>query len=497
MSAYDFPSELFLPFLKTDSTQPRYTALFRAFQQAILQGDLIAGAKLPASRPLSKTLGVSRNTIKTAYEMLQAEGYIETRHGAGSFVSSQLPEQQPSPPLTQQTPENTEKQLQLSDFAQRLNNVHQQQATSNDDGKGSLLLATGQPCMDSYPWGKWQRAVLHANRQLRHHNTYSPLGNHTLRTQIARYLQVVRGVQCTPDQVLICSGSQQAMYLALRVLVNPGEPVLVEDPGYSGIDGALTSVGAQKIAVMADEQGFRLTDGLNAAPNSRVALLTPSRNFPMGYTLSLERRLALINWAQQHNGWIIEDDYDSEFPFAGSPLTALQGLGGEDCVIYAGTFSRILHHSLRIGYLVLPPALVSIATQARRFMDGGLSVLPQLALAEFMASGDFASHVRRMRKLYQQRREILKTLIHKQLGDTLTPVSSDGSMHSVFLLPAGMSDRAVCRHANQAGLGIRPLSAYYSGDCPQDGLVIGFSGHTEAEMGRAIGLLLSVFKALN
>ena len=487
MKASDFPSELFVPFLNDAAPQPRYMALFRAFQQAILRGDLVTSAKLPASRTLAKNLGVSRNTVKTAYEMLLAEGYIETRHGSGSYVSSHLPEQKPASLNAAANHQPATAELKLSDLSIRLKQLHDLHPTSS-----THLLSIAQADMTHYPWKQWQQSVLAASRKLKHEPSHSAAGNHQLRTQIAQYLQVVRGVKCTANQVIICSGSQQAMYLTFQVLVNAGEPVLIENPGYKGIDGALLSVGAQKIPVTADHEGFRLQDGLIAAPNTRVALLTPSHNYPMGYTLSLERRLELIAWAKQTGSWLIEDDYDSEFRFDGSPLTALQGLGGESCVIYAGTFSRILHHSLRIGYLVLPDVLVEPFTQAKRYLDGGLSQLPQAALAEFMISGHFASHVRRMRKLYQQRRTILQQLVTQHLAHALNPLDSGGSMHSVFLLKEGYDDQLICNTAYQQGLGIRALSQYYDGEVKQQGLVIGFAGYDQQEMERGISLLTGI-----
>lgn len=487
-----FPSELFLPFLKAEQSLPQYMVLFRAFQQAILQGDLITGAKLPASRPLAIALNISRNTVKTAYEMLQAEGYIETRHGAGSYVAQHFSHQN-SPQKRKQTSANTATPTPiLSDLAQRLQALKSSQTPSH--GK---LFSLALPCLKSFPWQQWQRHVNNAGRKMRHASGDSGVGNAMLRAQVADYLQVSRGVKCDAAQVMICSGSQQALYLALQVLVNPNEPVMVESPGYRGIDGALQSVGARKITVPADQEGFCLEQGLAQAKQSRVALLTPSRNYPMGYTLSLERRLQLIQWASaasDTNRWIIEDDYDSEFRFDGPPLTSLHGLGGEQQVIYIGTFSRILHPSIRLGYMVMPAALVEPFTLAKQYIDGGLSQLPQLALGEFMASGEFSSHVRRMRKLYQQRRDCLSELMEQSFGTRLKRVNSDGGMHSVFLLPEGYSDTNICQQAAAQGLAIKSLSGFYSEiDQPvTQGLVIGFAGFTPEEMARGVETLKAI-----
>ncbi|WP_370299057.1 PLP-dependent aminotransferase family protein, partial [Pontibacterium sp.] len=278
--ASQFPSSLFLPFQESSSELAQYTRLFRAFQQAIINGDLTPGAKLPASRALCAELGISRNTVKTAYEMLHAEGYVETRHGAGSFVATNLPLD-----TVDQSEDQAQPQAQvppkLSAMAQTLVGVRK----PNQMKTGELLLPA-QPCVNSFPWSQWQRAVASAGRQMKYQQN-SVMGNSQLREQIANYLRVVRGVKCTTDQVMICSGSQQAMFLALKLLVDAGEAVIAEDPGYQGIDGAIAAVGATKIPAQVDKQGIQLEDGLQQAPNARVVMLTPSRNHPLGHTLSL------------------------------------------------------------------------------------------------------------------------------------------------------------------------------------------------------------------
>jgi GntR family transcriptional regulator/MocR family aminotransferase len=480
----EFPSELFLPLVRTGTGGPQYRNLFRAFQQAILGGDLAPGTKLPASRMLCQALGVSRNTVKTAYEMLQAEGYIETRHGAGSFVSGQLPEAELRSGQADRGRSRRDHPHKLSAMAVRLPLPGRLYDRSEPE-----LLAPARPCLDSFPWAQWQRAVSRAGRRMRYEAGASAMGSEALRGEIARYLQVVRGVRCESRQLMICSGSQQALFLALQLLLDAGDPILVEQPGYPGIDGAIAAIGALRIPVLADEEGFRLQDGLARAPRVRLALLTPSRNYPMGYTLSLQRRLELLSWATETGSWLIEDDYDSEFRFDGPPLTSLQGLGGEQCVLYAGTFSRILHPSIRLGYLVLPQALVEPFHNARRYLDGGLSLLPQLALAEFMVSGQFASHVRRMRKLYRQRRDFLNSRVEALFGDRLDRVQADGGMHSVFLLRESLSDVVLCQALQARGLGIRPLSRYYEGQAGLQGLVLGFAGYREAAIERGLDIL--------
>lgn len=468
-------SKLFIPFLERDESQrPRYRALFNYMQQQILSGELVADSRLPSSRELAELLNLSRNTIKQVYEMLQAEGYIDTRQGDGSYISAQL---SLSRKAKQKSSNPTLKSIKLSDKSKLLQQIRPLYHQSNQQ-----LLLPASPALDQFPWPEWQRSVSHAGKQMKFSGGRSFMGEPKLRQEIVNYLNTSRGIHCDMEQVMICSGSQQGMQLAFSMLINPGDKVLVEDPGFPGIDGAISTVGGVKVSVPIDRQGFRTDIALTDKQDARLAFITPSRNFPMGYTLSLERRLQLLQWARQHGSCIIEDDYDSEFRFDGPPLTALQGLDGEHSVIYSGTFSRILHPAIRLGYLVLPPALVPSFNQMRGFLDGGLSSLPQLALADFMSRGLFASHLRRMRKLYKARRQYLLQQIEKIFIHQLTWEPSDGGMHGVFLLPPGTDDTAIVEQANTVGLGLRPLSYYYDKQPALRGLVIGFSGYSETQI---------------
>ena len=480
----EFPSELFLPLLQEEKI-PRYIALFRALRQSIIEGKMIAGAKLPASRPLAQSLKLSRNTVKSAFELLLAEGYIETRPGSGSFVTHSAAV---AFPRANEAPSSRsfKAEKKLSKLAERLN-----WQDHHTIPYAKYLLEPAIPALAEFPWMQWQRAVNYAGRVMKHQLMSSGLGCAQLREQIASYLQIVRGVKCRSKNILIFSGSQQAIYLSLQMLVNPGEGVFVEDPCYFGIEGAVNAVGANKILIDSDEQGFNLS--ADKQHLAKLAVVTPSRNYPLGHTLSLQRRLALLQWAADQGGWIIEDDYDSEFRFDGPPLTSLQGLDAEQRVIYSGTFSRILHPSIRIGYLVLPDQLVRPFTLAKQLMQGDVSILPQLTLAQFMAAGHFSSHVRRMRKLYLSRRILLQKLVEQYLCAYLKLVPSDGGMHCVYLLAAGFSDEVICRRARELGVGVKALSHYYSSENKRQGLVIGFAGFNQQQQQRAIVALASVF----
>ena len=475
-------TERFTPFLELDKTQsPRYRVLFNYIQQQILSGNLAAESRLPSSRELAELLNLSRNTIKQVYEMLQAEGYIETRQGDGSYISAQL---SLSRKAKQKNLNPDLKPIRVSDKSKLLQHIRPLYHQSSQH-----LLLPATPALDQFPWPEWQRSVGHAGKQMKFSSGRSLMGEPRLRQEIVNYLNNSRGVHCHMEQVMICSGSQQGMQLAFSMLINPGDKVLVEDPGFPGIDGAISTAGGVKVSVPIDRQGFRTDIALSNQQKARLAFITPSRNFPMGYTLSLERRLQLLQWARQRGCCIIEDDYDSEFRFDGPPLTALQGLDGEHSVIYSGTFSRILHPAIRLGYLVLPPALAPSFMQMRGFLDGGLSSLPQLALADFMSRGLLASHLRRMRKLYKARRQYLLQRIEQKFSDQLIWEPSDGGMHGVFLLPPGMDDKAIVEQANTVGLGLRPLSYYYDEQPALSGLVIGFSGYSEEQIDTGLNRL--------
>ncbi|MBU2966786.1 PLP-dependent aminotransferase family protein [Amphritea sp. 2_MG-2023] len=475
-------SERFTPFLQQEKLQrPRYRALFNYLQQRILGGELPSNSRLPSTRELAELLKLSRNTVKQVYEMLHSEGYIETRQGDGSYVALQLSLSQTQQARSQQPQIQP---IQLSAMSAQLKEIR---PLFHQDKQRLLLPAI--PALDQFPWPAWQRSVGHAGRQMRFSRDRNFMGEPQLRNEIARYLNATRGIRCTTEQVMICSGSQQGMQLAFSMLLNPGDKVWVEDPGFPGIDGAISNAGGIKVSVPIDRHGFRADLALANPQAARLAFITPSRNFPLGYTLSIERRLQLLQWARTQGCCIIEDDYDSEFRFDGPPLTALQGLEGEHSVIYSGTFSRILHPAIRLAYLVLPPALVAPFNQMRGFLDGGLSSLPQLALADFMSRGLFAGHLRRMRKLYKARRAYLRQQVEQRFAGQLTLEPSDGGMHCVFLLPPDSDDNAIVTAAMQQGLGIRPLSYYYDQQSPLAGLVIGFAGYTEEQIDEGLARL--------
>ncbi|SEG28756.1 MocR-like pyridoxine biosynthesis transcription factor PdxR [Marinobacterium lutimaris] len=459
---------LFLELNKQDPSLPAYRRLFLALRQLILNHRIDGGTRLPATRSLASALKISRNTVKSAYELLQAEGYIYTRTGAGCFVA-ELPKavQGGEPSVGMPQPERT------------------QQGGWVSPGPG--LLQPGIPALDHFPYRRWQRAM---QKSVSSAGLLAgdPQGDLRLRQEIVRWLGAQRGMPVDANQVLITSGSQQGIYLAANQLVRAGDRVLLERPGFPGSERVFKAVGAQ-----IDYFHQQDLDGVDRLGKARLMLLTPSRNFPLGHTLSADRRLALLNWAQQNDLWLLEDDYDSEFA-AGPALSAMYSLDAHERVIYAGTFSRTLFPGLRLGYLVLPLALVQGFLQTRRVIDGGLSLPAQIALAEFMACGDYGRHLRRMKRLYQQRRQVLERLIAASALDGLALVDAGGGMNLCLQLPASLNDQALEKLLALEGVSVRALSGY---DPQQSrGLVVGFTAQDRDAMSHGVAILERVLGPL-
>jgi len=455
---------LFLDLGATDPDQPDYRRLFLALRQAILARRIEGGARLPSTRALATTLGIARNTVKNAYELLQAEGYLEGRRGSGCYVV-ELPPVEPS-----------DDRARARDISGA---VGPAAAKAADHGRGGLLQSA-VPALDHFPHRRWQRALQAAS-------TGSglpagdPQGDRQLREEIARWLGAQRGMRVDAAQVLITSGSQQGLYLIARQLPPGGDPVLLERPGFPGTERAMRLAGAE---VRHFHQ--RDLDQVERLPRARLMVLTPSRNFPLGHTLAADRRLALLNRAYEQDLWLVEDDYDSEFA-AGPALSALYSLDSRERVIYAGTFSRTLFPGLRIGYLVLPERLVPGFVETRGVIDGGLSTLPQRALAEFMACGDYSRHLRRMKRLYQQRRHLLEQLLAQGELRDLRIIDAGGGMHLCLQLPPGCDDRVVVRRLEAAGVTARGLSRY--DDTGGPGLVLGFAAQGADALARGVDIL--------
>ena len=473
------------PWISLDGTSrsPYYRQLYEGLRRAILSGMLGAGSRLPSTRTLAAELGVSRTTVVTAFEGLLAEGYLEGKVGSGTFVAGSLPDDLLSVgPKAGCGPAPVRAGRGLSERGTLLAAT----PTSVVRDRGApRAFRPGVPALDEFPHAAWRRISGKVWRRppggLLGYG--DPAGYRPLREAIAGYLGAARAVRCVAEQVIVVSGSQQALDLAARVLLDPGDAAWVEDPGYMGARGALAGAGARLVPVPVDGEGLGVAAGVVREPGARLACVTPSHQYPLGVTMSLGRRLELLGWANRSGAWVIEDDYDSEYRYTGRPLEALQGLdsSAEGRVIYIGTFSKVLFPALRLGYLVVPPDLTGAFTAARELTDRHPPTAEQAVLADFIVEGHFLRHLRRMRALYAERQATLVEEAGRELAGLLDVRPAGAGMHLVGRLPEGVDDRESSRRAAERGVEAPPVSLY--GGVPQGhgGLMLGYAAVGEAE----------------
>jgi GntR family transcriptional regulator/MocR family aminotransferase len=448
-----------LPLLLGGAAGSQSSRVHSGLRAAILGGRLAAGLRLPSSRALADQLGLRRNAVVTAYEQLLGDGLVEARTGAGTFVAARLPQgteetsaPPPALPVAGQGP-----------FA--LGRTHPDRALLNQLGR-ILRRQLAEPDPAHFGYG-------------------DPRGSAALRAAIAAHLAASRGIACDPGRIMVTSGTQQGLRLCIEALLRPGDAVWMEDPGYPTARRVLEASGARLMPVPVDAAGLDATEGYRRAPDARLAYVTPSHQFPTGVTMSMPRRIALLDWARQAGAWVVEDDYDSEFRYAGPPLTALAGIDGPGRVIYLGTFSKTLFPGLRVGYAVLPPALLEQVTLARSVADRFPSGILGDALAELMACGGFAAHVRRMRTRYRAARDLVATTLERASAGLLRVPLPDQGLHLLALLPPGSPPGAAERIRAAAGVEGRLLSECRMAGGAQDGFVLGFSGHALPALRRA------------
>lgn len=466
--------------LAPDSKSPDalYRQLYDKLRQAILTGSFTRGQQMPSTRVLAADMGVSRNTVLNAFEQLIAEGYLEGAVGSGTYVARALPEEM----LRTSAPRA---HASIPSDRRRWSRQGARLATHATDRIRHTVVPkpfqTGMPAFDLFPFDLWARLLnRHWRRQQSELLSYGDSGGHKpLRRAIASYLAVARAVRCEPEQVIVVSGAQQALDLTARLLLDPGDKVWMEDPGYMGARASLHAAGAKLVSVAVDEDGLSVGEGVARAPRARMVYVTPSHQFPLGVTMTLARRLELLGWARKSGAWILEDDYDSEYRYASRPLAAMQGLDHAGRVIYFGTFSKVLFPSLRLGYLVVPPDLVDGFLVAKAVTDRQSPTIEQAVLAEFIREGHFSRHIRRMRALYLERVGTLVDSIEKELKGFLDMRQPEAGMHTIGWLRKGTDDRALARRAAAAGITTIPLSALYVGEKRRSGLVLGYSGYSE------------------
>ena len=473
--------------------KPLHKQIYDAYRSMIVSRNLGAGQQIPSTRALASELKISRIPVLTAYSQLLAEGYFEARAGAGTFVCSSLPDQWTSsdggatrPDVARSGARVTSRRASLLPPYERLPWL---------GGLGAFNVS--QPAFDQFPFQTWSRIVMRHCRNPRAKELHygGPLGFEELRRAICAYLRTARAVHCDPDHVMIVAGSQQALEITTRVLLDERSAAWVEEPGYWLTRQVLAAAGCRLVPVPVDGEGLDVAYGVKKCRKARAAFVAPSHQYPLGATMSASRRLQLLDWAQSSGSWVIEDDYDSEYRYGNMPIASLQGLDHNSRVIYIGTFSKTLFPSLRLGYIVIPPDLVGRFAAVRYVMDITPPHFFQAVLTDFMNEGHFARHIRRMRQLYSQRRTVLVDELQKELGSALQVLGSEAGMHLAVILPKGLRDQQVAARAAREKLWLTPLSPAYLGQTPRQGLILGFGNTTVEEIPNAVRRLRNVLLA--
>lgn len=435
---------------------PIYRQIYKRYRDAIGAGHLAPGDRVPSVRALAAELNLARGTVEAAYQMLIAEGYLLPRGPAGTVVSPHLRDGLPGP-VPAMIPPQTEPLLH--------------------GGERPLPLQMGLPALDAFPRKPWMRLAARALREsgLEGLNYPDARGHEALRSAIAGYLGVSRGIVCSSSQVFICAGYQACLDLICRSLMRAGDRCWFEDPGYFQARRFLQQTGAELVPVPVDADGLNVDAGMALAPDARFAVVTPTHQSPTGVTLTLPRRQQLLAWAAGAGSWVIEDDYDSEYRYQGRPISALKSLDAHGRVLYTGSFSKVLAPGLRLAYLVVPPELVALFARMIDTTQNHCPLLWQATAASFIDSGHFAKHLRKMRALYAQRRAWLIEAVHSQIGSLLQVDVQAGGMHVIARPLTDMDDRQVALHAGTLGLAVQPLSVWYLAATTQHALLMGFT----------------------
>ncbi|MBE3025129.1 PLP-dependent aminotransferase family protein [Janthinobacterium sp. GW458P] len=462
---------MIFPFLP-DRSQPApiYRQLYQRFRDSIADGRLRPGDRVPAVRSLAAELNLARGTVEAAYQLLIGEGYLITRGAAGTVVSTQLP------PVSSSILRGPV-----------ISTVYQ----ATHSGTLPLALQMGLPALDAFPRKLWTRL---AGRQLRQDGVEGLVypdarGHAPLRAAISTYLGISRGITCHPEQVFVCAGYRACLDLIHHTLMQRGDTCWLEEPGYFMARNALLEAGAQLVPVPVDEQGLDVAQGIARAPDARFAVVTPTHQSPLGISLSLPRRLALLDWANRRGSWIIEDDYDSEYRYLGKPLPALKSLDQQGRVLYTGTFSKVLFPGLRLAYLVVPAEQVDAFARLADRLHNYCPYVLQATVAAFLNEGHFARHLNKMRNLYARRRQWLVDALRQQFGARLLITPQAGGMHLVVGLRQG-DDIEFAQRAQAVGIVVEPLSRWYLEAKPRHGLILGFTNIASPEQASAMALRL-------
>ena len=460
-----------------------YRWLYAALRADILEGRLRPGARLPATRDMAGQYGMSRGTIVNAVEQLKSEGYVEARMGSGTYVSKILPDEllqvaregKPKPPAERK------RQWKISDYGERVN------LFPNLEIRPSRAFRPNLPALDLFPTTLWAQVAARRLRRVSRNDLLGcdPLGYWPLRDAVADYLSTSRGVRCVPEQVAIVSGVQEALDLVARLFLNPGDRVCMEDPGYPGAAILFEAVGAKVSAVGVDDEGVRLRK--MSLGGAQLVYVTPGHQFPLGITMSLPRRLQLLEWARKSGALILEDDYDSEYRYSGHPVPALQGLDRHNLVLFTGSFSKVLFPSLRLGYLVVPSDLVDYVSATISVTSRHAPLLEQAVLCDFITEGHFGRHLRSMRQVYAERLSVLLECARQTLTGLLEISGVEAGLQTVGWLRGGVDEESAAVAAAKRDVEVTPLSDYSHGRAAvPEGLQLGFAAVGPEEIRRGV-----------
>jgi GntR family transcriptional regulator/MocR family aminotransferase len=471
--------------LDRTAAEPLHQQLYRQIRDELRSGNFSrSSSRLPSSRALAVDLGISRMTVDLAFSELHAEGYLVRKMGSGTFVAEPLPDAF----LSADKAESSPQMAQETHLSNRVNRIPDGRMGRDFDlgptgAAPGVLLASGIPAVDEFPIAIWERlrAQVLAKKGVNLLRYGSNRGDADLREAVAAYLCDFRGAHCHPDQILIVAGMQQAMLISAMAVLDPGDGAWIEDPGFHQARRVFALAGATVVPRPIDAEGI-IIQGAPSRPAPRLIYVTPSHQFPLGVTMSLKRRKALLEFAQRRGAYILEDDYNAEFRFSGPPLPCLQGLDRSGRVIYAGTMSKILYPSLRLGYLLVPTPLVDAVAKLRTAMDQHSPTIDQATLARFIAEGFYLSHVRRMRKIYSERREVFIEQFNKLLGDRFTLEIADAGLHALAWFRSEKDLLLLQRAQSKLGVKISPLSFFCIDAKLPPALVLGFAAWSPAQI---------------
>jgi GntR family transcriptional regulator / MocR family aminotransferase len=486
--------------LDNQSSLPLYRQLYEALRTAILRGQLPPKQRLPSTRLLAKSLGISRTTVTLCYEQLLNEGYLQTAIGSGTYVCAHLPDDLlNAAPVT--VPEAiAHPAVSWSKYGHTLSQLIDKPLINEPDA--AINFRYGRPAFDRFPIQLWRKLVARHCREPLDWLDYSPdpAGYQPLREAIARYLARSRAVQCTPEQVILTNGTQQAVHLITQLFIDPGDAIAMEDPGYLGARRTFLAQRATILPIAVDQSGLVIDQLKAAGDRIKLVYVTPSHQFPTGAVLPLPRRMELLAWAQQTGAMIIEDDYDSEYRYGvhgaaakeNRPIPALQGLDAHYLVLYAGTFSKVLFPALRIGYLVVPPHLIPVFRQAKWLADRQLPSLEQYALTDFINEGHLERHIRQMRTHYDQVRQVLVAAFDRYFGERATLLGENAGLHVMVRFHTSLSDAEICQRAAQVGVGLVSAQVHYLNPQRNGEFIFGYGEPSPSQLYEGIRRLAEI-----